>query len=273
MRRNNRVSARPYPKQFRSGRLRVILIAAGVLLMGCAVASRWPHSREIGLATPSAPVAPPGVLAFILPAGNGRSELRGDANIGGWVSKSTDIHATVMFQMSPSTLETLFNALASGAPLDSPRFPIPVEPPGAMKLVVPVTSFKGGHIGMDHDMQAALKAPLYPDIVYVLKSVQGVRAKPATPGGQPAFEVQVLGELSVGGVRRTTTTNAAVYRDPTGHIIVHAEQDMLMSDFGVKPPSGLFGLIRAGNSMSVIFDLDFIPETFSGTASAMSNGR
>jgi hypothetical protein len=31
-----------------------------------------------------------------------------------------------------------------------------------------------------------------------------------------------------------------------------------MTNFGVTPPSALFGLIQAKNSMSVIFDLDFV---------------
>ena len=43
---------------------------------------------------------------------------------------------------------------------------------------------------------------------------------------------------------------------PTG-IISSAQTEMQMTDFDVKPPTALFGVIRAHNSVAVIFTLEF----------------
>ena len=122
-----------------------------------------------------------------------------------------------------------------------------------------IKSFRGGNRGMDRDMQNALHAEQHPDIVYVLKGLQSAEVCSDPSSHQPAVRLEVLGELSVAGVQRDTVTVAIIHRDARGHYIVHAEQPMLMSDFEVKPPSALFGLIEAHNEMTVAFDLDFAP--------------
>jgi hypothetical protein len=261
MRRNEGEVGERLRRRFITSRRVEILVVAGMVMLGCAVAPQChPRAESQEHHSAATPEVQPGMLICNLPTGNGHCELHGTMSVGSWLSKSSDIQATAMFQMSGATIDALFKDLESGAKVDLPPLPMAIEPPSVMKVRVSVASFRGESAGMDRDMQAALNEKEYPDIAFVLKSVQGVRENGAGPGGQSTFDVQVLGELSVAGVARETTTDAIIYRDSRGQIVVHAEQRLRMSDFGVKPPIALFGLISAGDEMSVVFDLDFVSE-------------
>lgn len=49
-----------------------------------------------------------------------------------------------------------------------------------------------------------------------------------------------------------------VTRASPGHFVAYAQTDLLMTDFGVTPPVALFGLIKGGDKVRVIFDLGLV---------------
>ncbi len=241
--------------------LRIVAVL-GVLALGCAVATirhNVPEARKITAAT-TAPAPPddPGLLRMAVD-GSSDVRLQGTTSIGAWLSKSRDVDAKVVVDMDRSTLNHIFDDVSADYLPELPALPIAVSSPAVVKLVVPVKSFKGGSKGMDHDMQAALKASEHPDIKYILDSVQSVSLAMDSKSERPALEIMTHGRLSVAGVEKQTSIDALVFRDPQGRIVVHAAKQLLMSDFDVKPPTALFGLIRAHNAMIVDFDLDFVP--------------
>ncbi len=112
---------------------------------------------------------------------------------------------------------------------------------------------KCGNRKMDHDLYEALKAsdPANPSFVIAVFD--------AEPGTAVAGTVDTRGTLQVAGVERAVTTRIATERLADGTVRATGSVPLRMTDFGVKPPIGLFGLIRAKNDVVVKFDLVITP--------------
>ncbi len=119
-------------------------------------------------------------------------------------------------------------------------------------LVVPVESFDCGKARMNRDMYAALRASTHPNISFRLDDVEVARS-PATEDHE--FELRVAGRLSLAGAERDVVVNALGSKLPDGRVRARGAVTLLMSDFGVSPPSALLGLVRAHDRIKVAFDL------------------
>lgn len=118
---------------------------------------------------------------------------------------------------------------------------------------------KCGNRKMEHDLYAALgssdpAAPTY--IIGVFDAVAG-SARPS--------DVETVGRLSVAGVERESRLRVTTERLPDGTVRAHGSIPLLMTDFGVKPPVGLFGLIRSKNEITVKFELLISPRLIVAT--------
>jgi len=114
---------------------------------------------------------------------------------------------------------------------------------------------------MDSDMRKALHADKYPTIEYVFHNIEQAAVQVNTHSHDARFKLRVDGKLNMAGVGRQIAMDVFVMRNSERHFLVHAETTLLMSDFGVTPPVALFGLIKAGNQVRVIFDLDLVMPT------------
>lgn len=107
---------------------------------------------------------------------------------------------------------------------------------------VAVRDLKCGNPKMDHDLYAALKA-----------------SDPASPSWIVAEFGAKVGEaegtIQVAGNERSVTAQITTEKAADGTMRARGSVPILMTDFGVKPPVGLFGLIRAKNAVVVKFDL------------------
>ena len=233
-----------------------ILLVASILAMGCFFVSA-PHEQlyprpDESLAAAQAAAKAEDLLVFELQP-DSTIELHGAASIGGWTSRSTDISSALALHAKGAAVTALFDSVQGGGGFDLDSLSGPVSSPSIVALSVPVMSLRGGSAGMDRDMQAALKAKDNPDIRYRLRRVVALRT--ASNTDRPSLRLAAIGELSVAGVSREITTEITLNRTADGYFVLHGESDLLMSDFGVNPPTALFGLIRADNHMSVAFDL------------------
>src|SRR4051812_12072632 len=104
---------------------------------------------------------------------------------------------------------------------------------------------KCGNRRMDHDLYIALRAtdPAAPSYIVALFD----DVPPAGDGAR--------GKLSVAGVEQPVTATISTVRMPDGSTRAQGSVPLRMTDFGVKPPVGLFGLIRSRNEVVVKFDL------------------
>jgi hypothetical protein len=107
---------------------------------------------------------------------------------------------------------------------------------------VAVRDLKCGNRKMDQDLYAALKAS-------DPKSPSWIVAQFAAHSGESE------GRVEVAGIERVVTARIATELTAEGILRASGALPLLMTDFGVKPPVGLFGLIRSKNEITVKFEL------------------
>jgi polyisoprenoid-binding protein YceI len=119
------------------------------------------------------------------------------------------------------------------------------------ELRVPVRRFDCGKDRMNKDMYAALKAKDYPEIHFRLEDVD--LEEPAAGAG--TYSLQVTGQLTIAGTERTFELPVEALQSADGTYRAAGRLPLLMSDFGIDPPTALLGLIKAHNEITVCFDL------------------
>ena len=67
--------------------------------------------------------------------------------------------------------------------------------------------------------------------------------------------VDTEGTIAVAGVEKCVQLRIATERLADGSVIARGTVPLLMTDFGVTPPTGLFGLIRSHNEIVVKFEV------------------
>lgn len=116
---------------------------------------------------------------------------------------------------------------------------------GRVSLQVAVRDLSCGNRRMDHDLFAALRA----------SSPQSASSIIAVFGIDDGQSGTSSGTLEVVGVKRTVRAEVTVELAADGRLRARGAVPLLMTDFGVRPPTGLLGLIRARNEVVVRFEL------------------
>ncbi|HVT61104.1 MAG TPA: YceI family protein [Thermoanaerobaculia bacterium] len=122
---------------------------------------------------------------------------------------------------------------------------------GALKslsLSVPVADLKSGDAGLDKNMRKALQQDRAPVIRFTLADYKTAEAKDGS------LIVKARGRLAIAGVEKDTVVEGACRFGPDG-LEVTGANDVLMSDFGIKPPTMMLGTIKTADKVVVHFDL------------------
>jgi polyisoprenoid-binding protein YceI len=101
---------------------------------------------------------------------------------------------------------------------------------------------------MDRLMHGALKAAAHPDIVYELTTAATL------PNGGTAT-MTTTGRVRIAGVTRAVEAPVQAEWLENGSIRFTGSHPLLMSDFGITPPTAMFGALRTGNRVVVHFEL------------------
>ena len=160
--------------------------------------------------------------------------IDGTSNLHGWTCKATTLDANV----------DLDAALA---------WQISTAPPKALKRVqvkVPVRSLKCGNGTMDNNLYKALKADGTPEITYILATFE------AAPGEVPdTFTLHTVGTLNVAGAENKIEIDVVATRMLDGSVRAKGVVPIKMTDYGIKPPTAIFGRLKTGNDVKVSFEL------------------
>jgi len=160
--------------------------------------------------------------------------IEGTSNLHGWSCKATTLDAAI----------DLDAALAGQ---------IATAPPKALKRVqvkVPVRSLKCGHDAMDNNLYKALKADASADISYILATFEAV------PGDmKDTFTLHTVGSLTVAGSENKIEMDVVASRMPDGSVMAKGLVPIKMTDFGIKPPTAIFGRLKTGNEVKINFEL------------------
>lgn len=117
-------------------------------------------------------------------------------------------------------------------------------------VTVPVDAFNCGNSRMNRDLRDAMEAADHPEIRFEMKNARRVGS-----GLGNADRLLVEGRLTIAGATRAVEIEAFAERQPDGKYRVRGRDELLMSDFGINPPTALAGLIRAHDRIVVHFDL------------------
>lgn len=181
-------------------------------------------------------------LALALLASAARAEIAavpagslyivGDSTLHVWRSTATEVAMT--FRTADGAPASLADAIKESK----------VK---GMDVRIPLAGLRSGEKGLDKNMRAALEADKFPDIEYKL-----VRYELAKSGDGAAAKAE--GELTIHGRTKPVKIDVELRFRPDGVELVGAH-DLLMSDYGVKPPTLMFGTIKVKDSVAVRFDL------------------
>ena len=125
---------------------------------------------------------------------------------------------------------------------------------GTLQLTLPVGQLSSGEKGLDENLQKAMKAAAFPNVVFKMANYQVLQS--ATP--QASMVLHLRGTLSMAGVERPVELNAHADTVTRGLHLVGSKA-LLMSDYGIKPPVLMGGLIKTADQVMVRFDVELVP--------------
>jgi polyisoprenoid-binding protein YceI len=106
---------------------------------------------------------------------------------------------------------------------------------------------------MNNKTYEALKASRFPQIIFWLNGP--VKLIQFNPG---AATVGLEGRLTLAGVCRPVTMQVQSLSLSNGRLQFKGSQSLNMTDYGVKPPSALFGTMKSGPMISIQFNTNFL---------------
>ena len=118
-----------------------------------------------------------------------------------------------------------------------------------MTVTIPVAEMRSGEKGLDKNMRKTLKADENPDIVYKLGHYDLVKG-----AGEGEMTAKTTGDLTISGKTKPVAMDVVFRFGPNG-VEMQGSYKLLMSDYGVTPPTLMFGAIKVKDPVVVRFDL------------------
>jgi polyisoprenoid-binding protein YceI len=118
--------------------------------------------------------------------------------------------------------------------------------PGGVEIfevAIPAATLTSPREGLDAYMHKALMVSEHPDIVFRL-----VRFEPRQGGG-----LKGIGNLKIAGVVREVALDVTTERK-NATLSVRGQVVLLMTDFGIKPPVALMGMLKTDPKVTVTFE-------------------
>lgn len=124
----------------------------------------------------------------------------------------------------------------------------------SVQVNIAVKSLSCGNKQMDENMYKTLKADQNQIIKYTLSGYD------ILDGSAAAFAATTTGTLTIMGKDKVVAMKIDAARFNEGKATAQGEETLLMTDFGIKPPSFMFGTMKVGNEIKVKFNLKLGPE-------------
>lgn len=181
-----------------------------------------------------------------------RVRITGHATLGNWECESKEILATIH---PGAAWIALAQAVSQGANITASR--VKNLPAPHALITIPVASLQCSKPGMREGVLQALRQDDAPLIVFVLTGISDVNVSSLSGPELGRYRVIAHGDLVLAGRLRPIELAADVVQESASRLRLDAVKALRMSDFGIVPPTGLFGLIRTEDSVSVTFHLWF----------------
>ena len=110
-------------------------------------------------------------------------------------------------------------------------------------VVADIISERGA--AMDKKMHAALKKEAHPKIMFSLQEVKNASV--------------LVGMLTIAGTEKSVEIDSEIIAE--GNTLkLKGEKEIILQDFGMTPPTAMFGAIIVGDAVIVKFDLTFVKD-------------
>lgn len=157
------------------------------------------------------------------------------------IAGTSNIHP---YTASTTTVRITRAQLAAG--VAGPAFWDDIVKPGALagfEVSIPAGTLASTKDGLDKNMHKALRVEQHPEIVFRL-----LRIEPAAAGA-----LKAVGVLRVAGVERDVALAVTTRRNDST-LSVKGEVTLLMTDFGIKPPTAMLGMLKTDPKVTVTFE-------------------
>ena len=122
-------------------------------------------------------------------------------------------------------------------------------------LVVPMQMIKSKKSSlMDRTMYKAMMATQHPEVSFELTAVETMDIT-----GENTAALGVVGNLTLGPKTNEVRVAVTATIGEDGTVAFAGSHPLLISDYGMKAPTAMFGSLRTGNEVTVRFDLKIGP--------------
>ena len=165
-----------------------------------------------------------------LALGSARITITGTSNIHDYTASTSTVRLTAV-------------KLGAGAEhsWDTVLTPGVVE---QFEIAIAAASLTSPKEGLDKNMHKALKVQEHPDITFRL-----LRLEPAAAAGA----VKATGMLRIAGVEREIAIDLQTTRHDST-LTVTGEVPLLMTDYGIKAPTAMLGMLKTDPKITITFD-------------------
>jgi polyisoprenoid-binding protein YceI len=131
----------------------------------------------------------------------------------------------------------------------------------AIRISMQVLSIKSdmGRL-MDKKTYEALKAAAYPEILFTLNAPLKL-----TQIRDRQTAIPVRGQLALAGVSKPMIMLVKTFAISQGVLQFEGSQTITMRDYGVRPPTALFGTMRSGPDITIHFKTNFLNQSVTTT--------
>jgi polyisoprenoid-binding protein YceI len=164
-----------------------------------------------------------------------RVTIAGTSNIHAYTASTTTVRVTRV---------TLASTVARAAFWDAVTKPGGLE---AFEVAVPAAALSSPKDGLDKNMHKALKVQEHPDITFRLSALEPGSAAPA---------LKARGILRIAGVEREVVLDLTTERHEAS-LTVKGKVDLVMTEYGIKPPTAMLGMLKTDPKVTVTFETVF----------------
>lgn len=161
--------------------------------------------------------------------------LYGEANIKSWDAAITEVNGSLTLQETETiTAESLT-----------------AEAFKNLSLTIPVEQIEAESGGLTKNLHKYLKGDDYPNITFELNNVTNI-----TEQADGSLLITASGVISAAGTENPVEMQVTANVNNNG-IQFTGQQELLMTNFGIDPPTAVFGTIRSRDEIRIEFDVTF----------------
>ena len=124
--------------------------------------------------------------------------------------------------------------------------------PGALtafEVAIPVATLTSPKEGIDKNMHKALGSEKHSDITFRVSTLAA-----AGSAGAEGLPLRATGALTIAGMTREVTVDLKA-RQTGAQLTVTGAIDLLMTDYGIKPPKAMLGMLKTDPKVRVSFEV------------------